>query len=61
MNVIDVIRAFADHCGRCACDNCRYYHFGSTVGECVNAYMEQVDSGEMTLEDSFEEGGAKND
>lgn len=56
MKARDIVTAFAGHCEKCdVCADCRFYASGTTVGECMDAYMEQLDSGKMTLEDGFAE------
>lgn len=66
MNTIsDMLKAFSEHCNECNfCFDCKLYSSGTTVGECVDAYDNALESGKMTLEDSFvddKQGGRHED
>lgn len=53
-SISDMLKAFIEHCSECKfCSDCKLYGSGTTIGRCVDAYFDALDSGKMTLEDSF--------
>lgn len=52
----ELIKKFADHCDeREACHYCRFFASGKTIGACLDAYSVLIETGRMTIEDSFKE------
>lgn len=61
MTTKELIKTFADHCDDCEyCFRCRFYLEGN-IGECLEEFLRQVDSGKIKPEDGFETKRRTND